>query len=78
MSSYDIAEALSRFEAAVDAMDCPIEVRTGVFNLATYLLKNGHAIKFNCEMTPGTNKVRVLAYPSERFLGLMAAVGAGE
>lgn len=74
--SFDRAASL--FLAAVDALDLPTEAKTGLLNFAFHLVNDGLAIKFNCVLAPGTNEATVFAHPSERFLGLMAAVGAGK
>ena len=70
--------ALSQFEAAVDALNLPSDLHLGLLNFALHLIGNGHAIKFDCVLAPSRNEATVFAHPSERFLGLMAAVGAGE
>lgn len=71
-------DALSQFQSAVEALDCPVEIRLGLLNFASHLISQGKAVKFNCVLTPGTNELTVVAHPSQRLLGLMAAVGAGE
>ena len=71
-------DSLSRFEAAIDALDCPAETRLGLLNYALHLIENGLAVKFNCVPASGARKLVVETQPTERFLGLMAAVGAGE
>lgn len=69
--------ALSALAVAIEFGDRPLQTRRTLGERALKLINQGRAVNFDSYTATGTGELIVAAKPSQGFLRLLAAAGAG-